>query len=86
MHLTANKFFVDFGVASRSKVRTLQDLMRRKMLKFIVVRLVSSILLRLPVGLGLGMESLPGFVTLSLPLVGKVARNATDEVERNESN
>ena len=38
---------MDFAVASRSKVWTLQDLVRRKTLKFIVVRLVSSILLRL---------------------------------------
>ncbi len=32
------------------------------------------------------LESPSGFVIFCLPLEGKVARNATDEVERDESN
>ena len=38
---------MDFDVTSRSQVRTLQGLARRKPLKVIAVRLVSSISLRL---------------------------------------
>ena len=46
-HLTVNKFLVDFVVMSRSKVKTLQGLVRLKTLKFIALRLVSSVFLRL---------------------------------------
>ena len=46
-HLTANKFLMDFDATSRSQVRTLQGLARRKPLKVIAVRLISSISLRL---------------------------------------
>ena len=48
-HLTANKFLMDFDATSRSQVRTLQGLARRKPLKVIAVRLISSIPLRLAV-------------------------------------